>query len=87
MILAEVLPRIDHSVQICFHKVSYDIDIVVVSFRLRSEDIYQSDNVIVLEKFFIKISLLNSLISRTILLASIRSSKALMTWIGWELPF
>lgn len=73
VIVGEVLPRINDSMEVSLHEVSDDVNIGVIGAGLRFENVQQSDDVIVLEKFCINDFLLRSLISLTILLASIRS--------------
>ena len=73
MVLAELLPRVDYSVQVSLHQFSDDIDVSVASACLRLQDIQQSDYVVVFEKSFLTSKVRSNLISRTILLASIRS--------------
>lgn len=50
MLIAELLPRVDNSVQVGFHEVSDDVDVGVASPCLWPQDIHQSDEVIVFEK-------------------------------------
>ena len=73
VIVGEFLPRINDSMEVSLHEVSDDVNIGVIGACLRLENVQQSDDVIVLEKFCINDFLLRSLISLTILLASIRS--------------
>ena len=65
--------------KISLHQVSNDVNIVIVISSFRSEDVQKSDDIIVLEEFLISMVILRSLISLTILFASIRSSNALIT--------
>jgi hypothetical protein len=73
VIVGEFLPRINDSMEVSLHEVSDDVNIGVIGAGLRLENVQQSDDVIVLEKFCINDFLLRSLISLTILLASIKS--------------
>ena len=65
--------------KISLHQVSNDVNIVIVISSFRSEDVQKSDDIIVLKEFLISMVILRSLISLTILFASIRSSNALIT--------
>ena len=51
VVIAEILPGIDDPVQVSLHKVSYDINIGIVSLGLGFEDVQQPDDVVVLKKF------------------------------------
>ena len=73
VIVGEFLPRINDSMEVSLHEVSDNVNIGVIGAGLRLENVQQSDDVIVLEKFCINDFLLRSLIYLTILLASIRS--------------
>ena len=79
MVVAELLPRVDDSMKIGFHELSNDVNVSISSSSLRLQDIDQSDDIVVFEKLYINMYLLSNFISRTIRLASIRSSKALIT--------
>jgi hypothetical protein len=59
--------------KIGLHEIGDDVNIGIVGPGLWLDDIQQSDDVIVLEKFCINDFLLRSLISLTILFASMRS--------------
>ena len=86
MIVAEFLAGVDYPMQVSLHKFCDDVDVVVAGACLWSQDVEQSNDVVVLKEFFIAQLLLSSLISRTMRLASIRSSNALMTWVTELLP-
>ena len=73
VVVGKFLPRINDSMKISLHEVGDDVNIGVVGTGLWLENVYQSDDVIVLEKFCINDFLLRSFISLTILLASMRS--------------
>ena len=51
VVLSEVLPWINDSMQVCFHKLSNDINVYISSSRLWLKYIYKADDVLVLEKF------------------------------------
>jgi hypothetical protein len=50
MVVAEFLSGIDDPMQIGFHEVSDDIDVIIVSACFWAEDVEQSDDVVVFEK-------------------------------------
>ena len=73
MLIAELLPRVNNPMKVCFHEVSNDVDVGVAGPRLWPQDIHQSDEVIMFEELWIADKVLSILISLSILLASIRS--------------
>ena len=87
VVVREILSRIDHSVKIGLHQLGDDVDIRVAGFGLRFQEICEQNDVVVFEEFFVKADVLSSFISRTILLASMRSSKALMTCVRRNVLF
>ena len=87
VIVAELLPGVDDPMQVGLHEFSDDVDVVVAGACLWAKDVEESDDVVVLKEFFIVQLLLSSFISRTMRLASMRSSNALMTCLLDSLPF
>lgn len=79
VLIAEFLPRVDDAVEVSFHEVSDDVDVGVAGPGLGLENIDEADDVVVLEELCVRREVLSSLISLTMRLASMRSSKALMT--------
>ena len=79
VLVAELLARVDDAVQVGLHELGDDVDVGVAGARLGTQDVHQADDVVVLEELCIGPLVLSSLISRTMRLASIRSSKALIT--------
>ncbi len=77
--VSEFLARVYDSMKVGLHEVSNDVNITVSSPGLRFKDIYEAYDVLMFEKFWFRADLLRSLIYRTMRLASIRSSNALIT--------
>lgn len=48
----EYLPRVDHSMQICFHQVIDDVDVLVPRYCLRPYQVDYRNYVVVVEKFY-----------------------------------
>jgi hypothetical protein len=86
VVFSEFLARVDHAVQVGLHQFGDDVDVGVASPRLGLQDVDQTDDVVVFEELCVERGVLSSLISRTMRLASMRSSKALMTCVGTDLP-
>lgn len=86
VVFSEFLPRVDHAVQVGLHQLRDDVDVGVAGARLGLQDVHQADDVVVFEELCVGRGVLSSLISRTMRLASMRSSKALMTCVGEDLP-
>ena len=86
VLIAEFLSRVDDAVEVCLHKIGDDVDVGIACFGLRLENIDQADDVVVFEELWVRGKILRSLISRTIRLASMRSSNALMTWLRGGVP-
>ena len=77
----EFLVGVDNSVEVSFHKLCNDVDVVKAVFIWWFEQIFESKNILMFEEFYLIMeNLLSSLIYRTILLASTRSSKAFKTY-------
>ena len=51
MLIGQVLPRIDNSMQICFHEFSDYVNIFVANFGLWGDEVSELYNVFVFEKF------------------------------------
>ena len=79
VLVAQLLPGVDHAVQVGLHQLRDDVDVLVAGARLGPQDVHEADDVVVLEELWVGGRVLSSLISRTMRLASMRSSKALMT--------
>ena len=79
MVLGEVLSRVNDPMQVSFHEFSDNVDIGVACLGFWLEQVDHIDDILMLKEFFIKRWVLSSLIYLTIRLASIRSSKALIT--------
>lgn len=79
MVFREVLAGVDDPVQVGLHELGDDVDVSVAGLGFRLHEIDHVDDVLVLEIFCIGTGVLSSLISRTMRLASMRSSNALMT--------
>lgn len=86
VVFREVLAGVDYSVEIGLHELGDDVDVGVASFVFGAQQVHHVDDVLVLEEFWVICCVLSSLISRTMRLASIRSSKALMTYVGRTVP-
>ena len=90
VIVCQVLSWIYNSVHICFHEIGNNVDVFIASLWWWFLYVNKTNNVFMIEKLYwiLKIEwwkifkyLLSNLISLTILLASIRSSKALGTFL------
>jgi hypothetical protein len=51
MVVGQVLPGVDHSVHVCFHQISNDIDVLVASLGRRAGHINQRDDVLMVKEF------------------------------------
>eukprot|EP00355_Strombidium_rassoulzadegani_P007892 CAMPEP_0168620054 /NCGR_PEP_ID=MMETSP0449_2-20121227/6929_1 /TAXON_ID=1082188 /ORGANISM="Strombidium rassoulzadegani, Strain ras09" /LENGTH=106 /DNA_ID=CAMNT_0008661027 /DNA_START=610 /DNA_END=930 /DNA_ORIENTATION=- len=50
VVVGQVLPRVDHSVHVGFHQVSDDVNVLVASLCRRLLNVYQSDDVLMVEE-------------------------------------
>lgn len=82
VLVTQLLPRVNHSMEVGFHQFSNDVNVRVSRPCLRLEDIHKANDVVVLKELWIMQWLLSNLISRTMRLASIKSSNALMTYLS-----
>lgn len=87
VVVGQVLPRVDDSVHVGLHQVGHDVDVLESCGSGWLLDVDESDDVLMVKEFYRCLldedcqNLLNSLISLTIRLASIRSSNALGTFL------
>ena len=96
MVVCQILTRVNDSMHICFHQISNNINVFISRLLWWFLHIHQPDNVLMIEEFQRRVNkckikytenmtnqyhLLSSLISLTILFASIKSSNALGTFL------
>ena len=86
VVVAEFLAGVDDAVEVGLHEFGDDVDVVVAGAALRLQDVEQPHDVVVPEELYLTPWLLSSLISRTMRLASMRSSNALITCLSLPLP-
>lgn len=51
MLISEILSRIDHPMQVRFHKVGDDVNVFEIGFGVGSLEIEQGNDVLVIEEF------------------------------------
>ena len=87
VVVSQVLTTVDHSVHVCLHQVRNDVDVFEPTGSWWLLDVHEADDVLMVEELYTqlisdkRLNLLSSLISLTILFASMRSSKALGTFL------
>lgn len=85
VVIGEILPGVDNAMQVSLHKLCDDVNVIVPGLGFWFEQVDHVHYVLMLEKLYIAFTLLSSLISRTMRLASMRSSKAFITCIKFML--
>ena len=85
MVIRKILPRVNNSMHIRLHQIRNNINILVPFGSWWLLNVHEADDVFMIKKFYkilsIEVDLLSNFISLTILLASIKSSKAFGTFL------
>lgn len=73
VVVAEFLAGVDDAMKVCLHEIGDDVNVGVSGPGFGLEDVYEPYDIIVLKELCVASEILRSLISLTILLASMRS--------------